>query len=84
VTARAARLVRRLFRRRHQMRSIDEGLSALETWLRAGDPLADAPDVEMGCWATPEQAEELDLLAAELWPRNEYFAIVAEHERRPS
>ena len=48
---------------------------SMETWLAAGDPLADAPDCEVGVWLTEEQADELDCLAAELWPRNEYFAI---------
>ena len=48
---------------------------SMETWLAAGDPLAAAPASEMGVWLTPEQADELDCLAAETWPRNEYFAI---------
>jgi hypothetical protein len=46
-----------------------------------GDPLVDVPADEMGVWLTVEQADELDCLAAETWPRNEYFAIVEEHVR---
>jgi hypothetical protein len=48
---------------------------AMTAWATAGDPLQDAPAAEMGVWVTPEQADELDCLAADTWPRNEYFAI---------
>ena len=49
--------------------------TALEAWLAGGDPLADAPAREMGVWLTPDQADDLDLLAVETWPRNEYLEI---------
>ena len=55
--------------------AIEAGMHALESWLQDGDPLDDAPEIEMGVWLSPEQADELDCLAAELWPRNEYFVI---------
>ncbi len=50
-------------------------MGALEAWLQDGDPLDEAPEIEMGVWLSPEQTDELDCLAAELWPQNEYFAI---------
>lgn len=53
----------------------------LEAWLADGDPLTNAPDIEMGVWLTPEQSDDLVLLAVELWPRNEYFDLVEQHER---
>lgn len=56
----------------------------LEDWLADGDPLTNAPDIELGVWLTPEQSDDLVLLAVELWPRNEYFAIVTEYERETS
>lgn len=55
--------------------AIEASMDALESWLRDGDPLDEAPEIEMGVWLSPEQADELDCLAAELWPANEYFAI---------
>lgn len=55
--------------------AIEAGMDALESWLQGGDPLDEAPQIEMGVWLSPEQSDELDCLAAELWPRNEYLAI---------
>lgn len=60
----------------YQPRPEDEAaMAAIETWLANGDPLAHAPDREMGVFITCEQADELDALAAATWPQNEYFKI---------